>query len=411
MNKYLFTLFVRFFVAVSGFVFFIVSSKLFGAEGRGIIAFGTSLVSLIGFSLSFNLGRSFLFKAKKNEKLKNMYLPNFLAINYLLIIVGFLTSILFWFFSYRAREIIDFPLILAFAILLPYYLWSVNGNIFFSTLNQTPRQDLVILIQRITLITFALLAFMLNLKSFTTFFFAYAIILGCGALSEMIILGSPLRGFSQVFRIGDYISDSKYLHIDYLAFHSFPLILILLASLLFKLSQLGILNFMIQLINFVFILSIVAGIRVKTYVAEKGMAQYAESIKKLFLFTIALSVFLIAFIYLFLGTEFFHTYFSSFGDVASYFLIISLAVPGYIAYQFTYPILIEYNQINLSMKINLLILIILVSLAHPILKLYGLVGGVSLFALFYLLVLLAQFYIYRRLISMRILKKTHANVD
>lgn len=402
MRRYLLTLFVRFFVAVSGFVAFVVSSKLFGAEGRGVIGFGTSLVSIIGLFISFNLGRSFLFEVKKNEVLKRKLLPNFLAINYLLIIIGIVTSILFWFFNDQAMAIIDFPLILAFTILVPYYLWSVNGNNFFATLNQTSRQDVIILIQRIILIIFMLLAFMLNLKNFTTFLFAYAIILGCGALSEMLFLGSPLRGFSQVFRIGSYIFDSKYVHIDYLAFNLFPLILILLAASFLKLPQLGILNFVIQLINFVFILSMVASIRMKTYVAEKGVAQYLGSIKKLFVLTFALSIFMIAFIYIFLSTEFFRTYFSSFGDVAPYFLISSLAVPGFIAYQFIYPILIEYNQIVFSMRINLLIFIALVSLTYPVLNFYGLLGGVSLFALFYLLVLLAQFYLYKRLRSMLI---------
>ncbi len=85
MNRYFFTLFVRFFVAFSGFVVFVVSSKLFGAEGRGIIGFGTSLDSIVGLLLSFNLGRSFLFETKKKGALKQKLLPNFLAINYLFI--------------------------------------------------------------------------------------------------------------------------------------------------------------------------------------------------------------------------------------------------------------------------------------------------------------------------------------
>ena len=67
MHKYLFSLFVRLFVALSGFAVFIVTSRLFGAEGRGIIGLGTSLVSVFALLFSLNLGRVFLSEVKRNE--------------------------------------------------------------------------------------------------------------------------------------------------------------------------------------------------------------------------------------------------------------------------------------------------------------------------------------------------------
>jgi O-antigen/teichoic acid export membrane protein len=402
MKNYFFTLFVRFFVAFSGFFVFIISSKLYGAEGRGVIGFGTSIVSLFGLLLSFNLGRSFLFETKSNENLKQKLLPNYLAIHYLLIIAGIFISALFWYFNANARVIIDSKAMMAFLILVPFYVWSVNGSSIYATLNKTTKQDFVIFFQRVILVVVTLLIFKLNIQDIRVFLFIYALVLFLGTVTEMGFLGSPLKGFSQIHNIGRYISDSKYVHVDYLAFNLYPLILMVFSGLFLKLTELGKLNFLIQLVNFIFILSIVASIRMKNYVAAKGVIQYIESIKKLLLFTLIVSLISIIVIFAFLNTPFFSEHFSSFGDVLIYFMIISLAVPGYIAYQFMYPILIEYNQIHLSMKINLLILIILVSLTHPILKLYGLVGGVSLFALFYLLVLLAQLYIYKKLRPMLI---------
>ena len=397
MKLFLFTLFVRFFVAFSGLVVFVISSKLYGAEGRGLIGFGTSIVSLFGLLLSFNLGRSFLLETKSNENLKQRLLPNYLAIHYLLIIAGIFISGMFWYLNANARVIIDSKEMTAFLILVPFYVWSVNGNSIYATLNKTTKQDLVIFFQRVVLVAVTLLIFKLNIQDIRVFLFVYALVLCFGTITEMGLLGSPIKGISQNLNIGRYISDSKYVHVDYLAFNIYPLILMIFSGSLLKLTDLGQLNFLIQLINFIFILSIVASIRIKSYVAAKGARQYLESIKKLLLFTLIASLISIIFIFVFLNTSFFNKHFSSFGNVSIYFLIISLAVPGYITYQCIYPILIEYNHIQLSMKINLLILIILVSITHPILKLYGLVGGVSLFALFYLLVLLAQFYLYRRL--------------
>ena len=199
-----------------------------------------------------------------------------------------------------------------------------------------------------------------------------------------------------------YIKDSKHLHLDYLAFNLYPLILMIFAGSLLELSQLGNLNFIIQMINFVFILSFVASIRMKNYVAAKGAIQNIESIKNLFLFTFIASVIAIIVIFVFLNTSLFNKYFSSFSEVQSLFLIAAFAVPGYIAYQFIYPVLIEYNLIQISMKINLLIITFVISLTYPILKYYGLLGGAILFSLFYLLIFIAQIYFYRKLKSIMI---------
>jgi hypothetical protein len=247
----------------------------------------------------------------------------------------------------------------AFLILVPFYVWSVNGNSMYATLNKTTKQDFIIFLQRVVLIVIVLLIFKLNIQDVRLFLFAYALVLCFGTITEMGLLGSPLKGISQIHNIGRYISDSKYVHLDYLAFNIYPSILMISSGLFLKLPELGKLNFLIQLVNFVFILSIVASIRMKKYVAGKGSMQYVEPIKNLLLFTLIASVISIIVIFVFLNTSFFNKHFSSFGDILIYFLIISLAVPGYIAYQFIYPILIvlilEENKI-IQLQILMIIL-------------------------------------------------------
>jgi O-antigen/teichoic acid export membrane protein len=171
MKSYLFTLIVRFLVAFSGFVVFFISSKLFGAEGRGIIGYGTSIVSIVGLLLSFNLGRSFFSETKQNENLKQKLLPDFLVINCSLIIVGIFFTILFWLINSKAKAIIDLSLLVPFLVLVPYYLWSVNGNAIFATLNLTSIQDAIIGTQRLILIVFIFLALILNIDNLTVFCF------------------------------------------------------------------------------------------------------------------------------------------------------------------------------------------------------------------------------------------------
>ncbi len=403
MKSYFFTLFVRFFVAFSGLVVFVVSSKLYGAEGRGIIGYGTSIVSLFGLLLSFNLGRSFLFETKKNENLKQKLLPNFLTIIYLLMVVGVFTTAIFWFCNHNARSVIDSKTMMAFLILTPYYVWSVNGTTIYATLNKTTQQDTVIFVQRIVLIIITLIVFLLNVQSIKVFLYLYALILCVGTITEMSLLGNPKKDFAQLYNIRQYVSNSKYAHMDYLAFNLYPLCLMIVSGLFLKLSDLGNLNFLIQLINFIFILAAVASIRVKTYVSSKGMLYHSSPIKKLILFTLFMTAISVLAIFIFLKTDFFGEYFSTFKDLSALFLLISLALPGYIAYQFLYPVLIEYGQIYQSMKINLSIFIAIILITYPVLSLYGLVGGVVLFALFYLMILLGQIYLYKRL-KLRIIR-------
>lgn len=397
MNKYIFTLFVRFFIPFSGFIVFLVSSKLFGAEGRGIIGYGTSLISIFGLLFSMNLGRMFLSKTKGNVSQQQEILSNILVLNYLLVIAGIFISFLFWYFNSYARTIIDSQILLAFLILTPYYVWSINANGIYATLNKTINQDILIFLQRVSLVCVCLWIYFCNIQDIKKFIYLYSVTLGIGTLIEMSLLVNLRRVFFKMSNIKQYISDSMYGHIDYLAFNIYPLILILVAGVFLKLSDLGRLNFLIQTVNFIFILSIVASIRMKTYVSDRGMIYHLRSIKKLFVYTSIISLFLIICISFVLNTSFFNQNFSTFGDLLILFCIISFAVPGYIAYQFFYPVLIEYEQIHFSMKINLFILLILTAFTYPVLKLHNLIGAVLLFTAFYLLIFLAQFYMYKRI--------------
>jgi hypothetical protein len=44
-----------FFIVFSGLIVFVVTSKLYGAKGRGVTGYGTSILSFFGLLLSFNL--------------------------------------------------------------------------------------------------------------------------------------------------------------------------------------------------------------------------------------------------------------------------------------------------------------------------------------------------------------------
>ena len=393
MKSYLFTLLVRFFVPVSAFGVFVVSSILFGAEGRGVIGYGSAIASLCGLLFSFNLGRSFLYETKKNQNLKKNKLPEFLTINYFLMFIASLTALIFFSLNSSAIDIVNFELFLPFLLLTPYYLWTVNGDVFYAAINKTTIQDNIILSYRLVLLITMFFIYVLNINNISTFIYLYAFILFFGVLIEINFLGKSYDGFKHLGNLKKYISDSKNVHLDYLAFNIFPLVLMIISGFFLKLSDLGKLNFLIQLINFIFIFSNVASIRVKNYVADIGSASRLNSIKKLIFFTLFISLFSIILIFILLNSVYFNETFRSFSNLSIYFFIISISLPGFALYQFSYPILLEYNFINYSMKFNSAITIIIILSTIPLLKYNGFLGAVISFVLFYSCIFLSQLYL------------------
>lgn len=357
MKKYIFSLFVRFFIAITGFAGFLVSALQYGPEGRGIIAYGMGLVSIFALVFSFNLGRAFLFEVSQyssnNTSLNHSKLEECLSLNLILIVLANI-FIVFFIFLFIPKNIIPASHLLLFTIMTPYYLWNVNGTVFYAVMNLTYKQELIILLTRIILLVF--LAYQILMPSkIEAYIFYYASILAFGTIFEMLFLANPIKKLFKYIRpqlLIKHAKNSFLYHIDYLAFHLYPLILIFISGFSLNLKEIGRLNFGIQLVNFIFLFSFVASIRVKSFVALNGSLFYYKTIFKIFLTTLILSVISIVFIFYVLNSDLYSKYFNSFEDMRELFLIFSLAIPGYMVYQFFYPLTIENNKIKLSAMLN-----------------------------------------------------------
>ena len=395
-------MFVRFFIAVTGFLAFIVSARLYGPEGRGVIAYGTSLISIFALILSFNLGRSFLIETSKNSLLKLKLIDEYIALNFLLVIVTIVLIFIYWVLSPAVRGVITFQQVLIFSLIAPYYLWSVNGTVIFAVMNSTYKQELVILITRMLLAAFLVITLMNNSLEINGFILWYALILGGGALFEMLFLGNPLRGLRigfNFYRFVGHIRKSIWPHLDYLSFNTFPLFLILLGTFYLGLKEIGRLNFAIQLVSFVFLLSVVASIRIKSYVASQGSNFHFKRIKLIFFTTLLLSLTLSLLIFFILQSGIYSKYFSAFGDVHSLFFLLIFSLPGYMAYQFLYPISMENNRIKLSAKLNLSIFCLFLIVGLLMVPIWQSFALCLIYSAFHIFAMLVQLYINRSIFN------------
>lgn len=393
MKEYIFTLFVRFFITLSGFIVFLATSKLFGAEGRGIIGYGTSMISLVALILSFNLGRTFLAVTGKNTNLKNELLPKFISMSFILMLIAIVIILVFWTLSKTAQQVIDKKLLLCFLILVPNYLWGVNSNAIYASVNKILTHHQIILWGRLALIIFVSFFLIFKIHDIQIFVLGYAAILSFFSIFEMTTLAKPSLSITQFKCIKTYIVKSFNVHIDYLSFNLFPLVLILVAGLSLSLKDLGKLNFLIQLTNFVFTISIVGSILMKKYVSDKGFMFHKKKIKLLFSLTLTLSFVLFIVVYSISFSYFFKNHLPDFQDTYKSFWILGFSLLGYATYQIAYPVLIEYKCMDLLMKTNLIVFSFSVIILIPLINFYGFTGACVSFSLFYVLIFVSLAFI------------------
>jgi len=394
LKTYLFSIFVRFFLAFSGFLVFILTAYLYGAEGRGVIGYGTSLFAIFGSLLSFNLGRGFLAETVQDGEKKRQLIGSFLTLNFIFGMTAILAGLLYWYFSSTGREMLSQRQVLLFSVISVFYIWTANGNFFFSSFLKTTLQEIIILSVRSLLVVFLGALVLLKNHNLDLFIGWYAAIIFIGVVVENIFLlkisqGKLLKKID--FAVFWQILDKTYIHhIDNLAFNIFPLVLTVICAAYISKADVGRVNFAIQIINMVFLLALTANIRLMAYVSDTGFRARISQYKKLFIFTMLASAAAIIVIYFGLNISLTRLHFRQFEGVGELFLISSMAIPGYVFYQFLTPIWIELKKEKTLAAWHVLNFLVCLLWTPLILKNYQTNGVMIIFGFFYVGIFLIQ---------------------
>lgn len=384
---------------MSGFLVFLVSASLFGASGRGIISYGTSLFTFFGLIFCFNLGRAFLAETSQNEVLKKELLSDYISLNLLTMILTCAVSFIFWFLSKSAREILDIKIMISLIVSSFFYVWSINSTSIFAVFQETHTQEKFFIFTRAMLCLVLGIFYWFKIYKISYFIGLYSIILGGGSFLELLYLCRALDikiKLVALERIKKILKISLWPHLDYLAFNLFPLILILISGNFLTKQEIGKISFALQFINVVFLLSTVANIRISSYVSVVGFKARKEKIKKLFFVTLLLSYLASGVMYYSLRFITERQHFSTFEGTSELFLLTILAIPGFVLYQFINPIWLEIGYIKKSALCNLIVLFVVSLVSYLILANKNYYHGVMLFSAFYLSILLSQFYLLRK---------------
>jgi hypothetical protein len=401
LKSYIFSLFSRFFLALSGFVVFVVTAALFGANGRGTIGYGTSFFAIIGLILSLNLGRAFLGKTKQDLKSKERLLSSFLILNIFLSLISAIAGIVFWNFSPVAQQMLTGQQVWIMSFTSFFYVWSVNGNAFYASFILTHLQEKFILTTRMLLMAFLGLLYILKSTSIDQFLIGYSILLFLGTLGEIGFLFFSINRTTKFdFKlIWSIVNEAKFHHLDYLAFNLFPLLMTVFLASYEEKGTVGKFNFTLQLVNLVFLFSMTANIRISSYVSDVGFKARLSQCKKLLWGTLLLSFLAAIGLYfvLIFSTRFQHL--SQFEGVQSLFLIITLSIPGYLLYQFFNPIWIDLRKQQEAAFLHASNLLIFALISHWVLKVYGIQGAVWLIVFFHWGLILSEYLLFLSVFS------------
>ncbi len=372
------------------------SSKLFGAEGRGIISYGTSIFASFALITSFNLGRGFIVKTARDENLRKQYLFSFLVLNTLAIALTAILGLLFFWISRSADSILEIHQLFPLMATSVFYVWSINGNEIFAALQLTTKQETIILGTRAAIVAFLVIFYLSNSNDVVTFIWWYAGILGAGVVCEWLVLSGYLKG--QTVKWSYLLSSLKqsfWPHLDYVSFHLFPLVLILICGLYLDKASIGRVNFSIQIINLIFLLSVTASIRIKSYISSVGFRQRLEVIKKLFKVTLLASIVMAIAAIPAIGFLTSRNSFGSFQGVEDLFKIAIFAIPGYIAYQFLLPLWLEDKLVKKAALLNCTNMIIACAFTPWMINTYHEAGALLCFSIFHMGSLIVQLAMFR----------------
>lgn len=397
LKSYLFTIFSRVFLALSGFLVFLLTSYLYGPEGRGILGYATSIFATLGIALSFNLGRSFVAETVQNDLKKKELLGKFLTLNFILGCIAAAIGLVYLLYSETGKSMLTPTQAYLFAMTSLFFIWSANGNYFFSTFFKTNLQDLSILGVRLFLIITLGIIVVLNDKNFDHFVLIYCVILTAGVLIENLILLHNVKATlihkPDILALWKIIKKSFFHHVDYLAFHTVPFLLTIISASFLTKGDIGKVNFTFQVLNIVFLFSVTANIKITALVSHSGYKANLKQFKKLVYFTLGISV--VSSVCLYLGLEYTiaQGWLTQFEGAQKLFLLSTLSVPGFFIYYILSPIWIELKKQKTTAILHSLNFIVCLLSAYFLIREYQMNGVMYAYGVFSAGVVLIQFFL------------------
>lgn len=254
--KMILSVLLRSTVIVAAFVIFLISSYLYGPEGRGVISFLTAFYLTLSLVMSFGLGRVVYQRVSKNPALSSLLFYTLIRYVYGASIVVFAVLLLG---ELLLKNLLDVafdvgPLyFLLFIFNFPYFIWLNLSNFLFGAAQKTEDHDKLIFLTRIGQVLVLGIVAYLKLE-ISYFIFIFGVVGYFIFVLESRLLLKNFRHqakptWSESFgAFKDLIKDIRWPYVDSLAQSATPLAIFILGLNIHQ-SELGYYNFAIQILG------------------------------------------------------------------------------------------------------------------------------------------------------------------
>lgn len=295
--KFLFSILLRSTTIFSAFGIFLLSSYLYGPEGRGVFSFLTSFYLTLALLLSLGLGRTtYQFVTLNPQKAVLFYRT--IARYILCISVAVLLLLLV--IQLSAKELIseEYHLMefLLFLGVLPFYIWQNMSNFLYSAQQITHVHDKAIFMSRVLqlatlgisgLFNASLHSFLLlySLTCFAIFYIEYRLLLKYSHVPQE----TPETGLIEILK--SLLTSTKWPFLDSLALSAPPLAIFIL-GLQTSREDLGHYSFALQILATFYFPFSVMQIKLQERLTASSWRGGDKIIKKSFLYVLPISLFL-----------------------------------------------------------------------------------------------------------------------
>lgn len=270
------TVFVKFFQLAVGMLLLIVSAKIFGPEGRGVIAGANAMAMTFATFGGMSIGRVVVFHIAKSEKSAKEFLKEYFFS--ILSFCGFFSIIIYCFAIFLWFNFPEFwgklPskfLLLAF-FNIPILLWSAYSNNLFASLDCLLQKNIITLV---TIIVYSIVAY-LGIQYFKISLVSFFIIMNASialiGIVEILYLWRSLRfkimiDFTIILKL---LKDGAKMHMDTIAGTMMSSINILVINYFLLPKDVGIYQLAQKLAEFILVIPMMFGLQFNYEISNLG---------------------------------------------------------------------------------------------------------------------------------------------
>lgn len=252
------------------FVVFLISAKLLGPAGRGVISAAVAMVTLMGTLAGFSIGRITSHRIMESGKTAiEYYKDNFFNVFLLLLIsitLGFVSFAIIQFaFPNTLGKINPISFWITF-LSLPYFVWSSYSMYIFSNMDKIRVQNNIALICKLILLVVSTAYFFSKGLTENIFLFSFSMVNLINFLCDQVYLFKVLKyklTISWLEVKGLFINGLK-VHFDTIGYILYSSLLIVTLNANVDIDEVGLYNFSAQLISIIIIIPTVTSQYINT---------------------------------------------------------------------------------------------------------------------------------------------------